>query len=89
VADHAGVQPVVTEPGSATLEPALETNDPDVGVNRRLDPEVQAVDGTTAAPAPIAGARRRLSPRPVPGQPAQETAGRDHRTGDGRGTDPG
>ncbi len=61
MADHAGA-----EPGSATLEPALETNDPDVGVNRRLDPEVQAVDGTTAAPAPIAGARRRLSPRPVP-----------------------
>ncbi|MEV5962093.1 hypothetical protein AB0L70_10035 [Kribbella sp. NPDC051952] len=58
--------PIVTEPGGATLEPVLETNDPDVGVNRKLDPEVQAVDGQTAAPAPIAGARRRLSPRPVP-----------------------
>jgi hypothetical protein len=77
--------PVVTEPGSATLEPALETSaEPpaavrDVGVNRRLDPEVQAVDGRTAAPAPLAGARRRLSPRPVPVSrrrrpPAQETA---------------
>lgn len=58
--------PIVTEPGGATLEPVLETNDPDVGVNRKLDPEVQAVDGRTAAPAPLAGARRRLSPRPVP-----------------------
>ncbi|MGW1339895.1 hypothetical protein ACWCOV_02495 [Kribbella sp. NPDC002412] len=64
--------PIVAEPGSATLEPALETSagSPaavrDVGVNRRLDPEVQAVDGRTAAPAPLAGARRRLSPRPVP-----------------------
>lgn len=58
--------PVVTEPGGATLEPVLETNDPDVGVNRKLDAEVQAVDGSSAAPAPIAGARRRLSPRPVP-----------------------
>ncbi|GAA0600579.1 hypothetical protein GCM10009534_38700 [Kribbella sandramycini] len=28
--------------------------------------DMRAVDGTTAAPAPIAGARRRLSPRPVP-----------------------
>ncbi len=64
--------PVVGEPGSATLEPALETSaEPpaavgEVGVNRRLDQEVQAVDGRTAAPAPLAGARRRLSPRPVP-----------------------
>ena len=58
--------PIVTEPAGATLEPVFETNDPDVGVNRRLDPEVQAVDGTTAARAPFAGARRRLSPRPVP-----------------------
>jgi hypothetical protein len=64
--------PDVTEPGGATLEPALETSaEPpaavrDIGVNRRLDPEVQAVDGRTAAPAPLAGARRRLSPRPVP-----------------------
>ncbi|MEU4294544.1 hypothetical protein AB0E63_40525 [Kribbella sp. NPDC026596] len=58
--------PIVSEPGSATLEPVHQTNDPDVGVNRRLDPEVQAVDGRTAAPAPIPGARRRLSPRPVP-----------------------
>ena len=58
--------PIVTEPGGATLEPVLETNDPDVGVSRRLDPEVQAMDGEAAAPAPIAGARRRLSPRPVP-----------------------
>ncbi|MEV0286055.1 hypothetical protein AB0H36_18225 [Kribbella sp. NPDC050820] len=62
---------IVTEPGSATLEQALESPEPpvavrDVGVNRRLDPEVQAVDGRTAAPAPLAGARRRLSPRPVP-----------------------
>ncbi len=76
--------PVVTEPGGATLEPALETSaEPpaavrDIGVNRRLDPEVQAVDGRTAAPAPFAGARRRLSPRPVPVSrrrrpPAQET----------------
>lgn len=58
--------PIMTEPAGATLEPVFETNDPDVGVNRRLDPEVQAVDGTTAAGAPFAGARRRLSPRPVP-----------------------
>ncbi|TDD26611.1 hypothetical protein E1218_12860 [Kribbella turkmenica] len=64
--------PIVAEPGGATLEPALETGaEPpvavrDVGINRRLDPEVQAVDGRTAAPAPLAGARRRLSPRPVP-----------------------
>jgi hypothetical protein len=58
--------PLVSEPGGATLEPVLQTNDPDVGVNRRSDPEMQAVDGTTPAPAPIAGARRRLSPRPVP-----------------------
>ena len=64
--------PAVPEPGGATLEPALETGaEPPaavraVGVNRRLDPEVQAVDGRTAAPAPLAGARRRLSPRPVP-----------------------
>ncbi|MGY4769490.1 hypothetical protein ACXC9Q_21450 [Kribbella sp. CWNU-51] len=58
--------PIVTEPAGATLEPVLETNDPDVGVNQRVDPEVQAVDGTTAARAPFAGARRRLSPRPVP-----------------------
>ena len=58
--------PIVTEPAGATLEPVFETNDPDVGVNRRLDAEVQAVDGTTAARAPFAGARRRLSPRPVP-----------------------
>ncbi|MFG1816725.1 hypothetical protein ACGFIF_23420 [Kribbella sp. NPDC049174] len=77
--------PLVPEPGGATLEPALETGaEPPaavraVGVNRRLDPEVQAVDGRTAAPGPFAGARRRLSPRPVPVSrrrrpPAQETA---------------
>jgi hypothetical protein len=77
--------PVVPEPGGATLEPALETSaEPqaavhEVGVNRRLDPEVQAVDGRSVAPAPLAGARRRLSPRPVPVSrrrrpPAQETA---------------
>jgi hypothetical protein len=64
--------PAVAEPGGATLEPALETSaEPpaavrDIGVNRRLDPQVQATDGRTAAPAPLAGARRRLSPRPVP-----------------------
>ena len=57
--------PIVTEPvpGSATLEPVLETNEPDMGVN--VNPEAQAVDGSAAA-APVAGARRRLSPRPVP-----------------------
>jgi hypothetical protein len=65
--------PNVTEPAGATLEPVLETSagsppaaGTEVGVNRRLDPEVQTVDGRTAAPAPLAGARRRLSPRPVP-----------------------
>ncbi|HWD77825.1 MAG TPA: hypothetical protein VG497_03060 [Kribbella sp.] len=57
--------PIVAEPvlGSATLEPVLETNEPDMGVS--VDPEAQAVDGGTAT-APVAGARRRLSPRPVP-----------------------
>lgn len=65
--------PIVTEPGGATLESVLETSagsppaaGTEVGVNRRLDPEVQTVDGRTAPPAPLAGARRRLSPRPVP-----------------------
>jgi hypothetical protein len=52
-------------PGSATLEPVLETNESDLGVNGSMDTEAQA-DGSTAAPAPVAGARRRLSPRPVP-----------------------
>ena len=55
--------PLVAEPGSATLEPVLETNDPDMGVNRRLDPAAPAADDAAAAPAPVAGARRRLSPR--------------------------
>jgi hypothetical protein len=58
--------PIVAEPvvaGSATLEPVLETNESDMGVNSSVNPE--AVDGSTAA-APVAGARRRLSPRPVP-----------------------
>ena len=65
--------PIVTEPGGATLESVLETSagpplaaGTELGVNRRLDPEVQTVDGRTAPPAPLAGARRRLSPRPVP-----------------------
>ncbi len=60
--------PIVAEPvvaGSATLEPVLETNESDMGVNKSVNPEAQAVDGSTAA-APVAGARRRLSPRPVP-----------------------
>jgi hypothetical protein len=69
-------------PGGATLEPVLETNESDMGVNTSVNPEAQAVnsvdsgvdrvagvtggvDGSTAA-APVAGARRRLSPRPVP-----------------------
>jgi hypothetical protein len=69
--------PIVTgagAPGGATLEPVLETNESDMGVN--VNPEAQAVgdtvddsvngaDGSTAT-APVAGARRRLSPRPVP-----------------------
>jgi hypothetical protein len=55
------IGPVVA--GSATLEPVLETNESDMGVNTSVNPE--AVDGSTAA-APVAGARRRLSPRPVP-----------------------
>ncbi|WP_410793041.1 hypothetical protein [Kribbella sp. C-35] len=60
--------PIVAEPvvaGSATLEPVLETNESDMGVNSSVNPEAQAVEGSTAA-APVAGARRRLSPRPVP-----------------------
>ncbi|WP_327636447.1 hypothetical protein OHB24_41480 [Kribbella sp. NBC_00482] len=59
--------PIVAEPvvaRSATLEPVLETNESDMGVNTSVNPEAQA-DGSTAA-APVAGARRRLSPRPVP-----------------------
>jgi hypothetical protein len=63
------VAPLVAEsvaaPGSATLEPVLETNESDLGVNGSMNTEAQA-DGSTAAPAPVAGARRRLSPRPVP-----------------------
>ncbi|MFG1910358.1 hypothetical protein [Kribbella sp. NPDC048928] len=51
--------------GSATLEPVLETNEPDMGVNGTMTPDAQATDGSTAA-APLAGSRRRLSPRPVP-----------------------
>ncbi|TCC31398.1 hypothetical protein [Kribbella sindirgiensis] len=68
--------PIVTEPlvaRSATLEPVLETNESDMGVNTSVNPEAQAVDGTadgtadgSTAAAPVAGARRRLSPRPVP-----------------------
>ena len=58
--------PIVAAPGSATLEPVLETNEPDMGVNAGMSSEAQAADGSTAAPAPVAGARRRLSPRPVP-----------------------
>ncbi|MER7249001.1 hypothetical protein [Kribbella sp. NPDC000426] len=61
--------PIVAQPtasGRATLEPVLETNEPDMGVNARMSSEAQAADGSTAAPAPVAGARRRLSPRPVP-----------------------
>lgn len=59
--------PIVAEdgPGSATLEPVLETNEPDMGVNATMTPEAQAADASTAA-APLAGSRRRLSPRPVP-----------------------
>lgn len=68
--------PIVAEPvvaGRATLEPVLETNESDMGVNTSVNPEAQTnpeaavdgVDGSTAA-APVAGARRRLSPRPVP-----------------------
>ncbi|MGW6197689.1 hypothetical protein ACWF0M_16215 [Kribbella sp. NPDC055110] len=76
--------PIVAEPmvaGSATLEPVLETNESDMGVNTSVNPEAQAVDGAvdgtadgtvdrtvdgSTAAAPVAGARRRLSPRPVP-----------------------
>lgn len=68
--------PIVTEPvvaRSATLEPVLETNESDMGVNTSVNPEAQAVDNTadgtvdgSTAAAPVAGARRRLSPRPVP-----------------------
>ncbi|HET6740190.1 MAG TPA: hypothetical protein VFH76_14690 [Kribbella sp.] len=59
--------PIVVDgrPGSATLEPVLETNEPDMGVNGTMTPDAQATDGSTAA-APLAGSRRRLSPRPVP-----------------------
>ncbi|MEV6271193.1 hypothetical protein AB0L64_28800 [Kribbella sp. NPDC051936] len=61
-------------PGGATLEPVLETNESDMGVNTSVNPEAQAVGGTdhmdgadgSTAVAPVAGARRRLSPRPVP-----------------------
>ncbi|MFC6162317.1 hypothetical protein [Kribbella jiaozuonensis] len=63
------VVPVVVQqsaPAGATLEPVLETNEPDMGVNGRMNTEAQAADGSTAEPAPVAGARRRLSPRPVP-----------------------
>ncbi|HZX01597.1 hypothetical protein [Kribbella sp.] len=59
--------------GSATLEPVLETNEPDMGVKTSVNPEAPIVDGLgdgTAdggtAVVPVAGARRRLSPRPVP-----------------------
>jgi hypothetical protein len=52
---------VADQPGA---DPA--TDQPDVGVNGSVNSEAQAVDGGTAAPAPVAGARRRLSPRPVP-----------------------
>ncbi|MFF0270737.1 hypothetical protein [Kribbella sp. NPDC004536] len=57
--------PIVAEPvpGRATLEPVLETNEPDMGAS--VNPDGQAADGNTAT-APVAGARRRLSPRPVP-----------------------
>ncbi|WP_427890949.1 hypothetical protein ACQHIV_01645 [Kribbella sp. GL6] len=63
--------PIVAEmaAGSATLEPVLETNETDMGVS--VDPDVQTVDGVSGGSAdggtaPAAGARRRLSPRPVP-----------------------
>ncbi|GAA1570637.1 MULTISPECIES: hypothetical protein [Kribbella] len=59
--------------GSATLEPVLETNEPDMGVKTSMNPEAPIVDGSGdgavgggTAVAPAAGARRRLSPRPVP-----------------------
>ncbi|GAA3134786.1 hypothetical protein JOF29_002184 [Kribbella aluminosa] len=59
--------------GSATLEPVLETNEPDMGVKTSVNPEAPIVDGLGdgavhdgTAVAPVAGARRRLSPRPVP-----------------------
>ncbi|RZT13413.1 hypothetical protein EV649_6604 [Kribbella sp. VKM Ac-2569] len=64
--------PIVAEPvvaRSATLEPVLETSESDMGVNSSVNPEAQAVDGRvvdSTAAAPVAGARRRLSPRPVP-----------------------
>jgi len=51
VAEHARTDGSQADPVGATLDAALRTTD-DVT--------------TTAAPAPIAGARRRLSPRPVP-----------------------
>ncbi|GAB3951705.1 hypothetical protein GCM10029976_088570 [Kribbella albertanoniae] len=53
MAEHAKPrpEPTIADPVGATVEPALQTTD-DVT--------------TTAAPAPFAGARRRLSPRPVP-----------------------
>ncbi|MEU8225730.1 hypothetical protein [Kribbella sp. NPDC048915] len=51
-------------PGDATLEPVLETNESDKGVNVPAA-AAGAEDGRTTV-APVAGARRRLSPRPVP-----------------------
>ncbi|GAA1694017.1 hypothetical protein GCM10009745_44480 [Kribbella yunnanensis] len=51
MAEHARPEGSEADPLRATLDPALQTTD-DVT--------------TTAAPAPLAGARRRLSPRPVP-----------------------
>ncbi|MFD7157552.1 hypothetical protein ACFV9C_23340 [Kribbella sp. NPDC059898] len=63
--------PIVAEMAvaGATLEPVLETNETDMGVS--VDSDVQTVDGVSdgsadGGTAPVAGARRRLSPRPVP-----------------------
>ncbi|MEU4608713.1 hypothetical protein AB0F43_37480 [Kribbella sp. NPDC023972] len=75
--DAAGRSPL-DQAAADSITPAEPPAAREIGVNRRLDPEVQAVDGRTASPAPLAGARRRLSPRPVPVSrrrraPAQET----------------
>ncbi len=61
MAEHAKPRPEPrgSDPVGATVEPALQTTE-DVT--------------TTAAPAPIAGARRRLSPRPVPASRRRKAA---------------
>jgi hypothetical protein len=56
VADQTGADPAVR---------SLEPNDPDMGVNRRQDPEAQAVDGSTAAPATTTGPATDEEPTPA------------------------